>query len=54
MLRFMRPTKNQWRYRFMFFTDDELMNKSTTTILYHDNLYSNVELYMYIAEKQYD
>ena len=54
MLRLMRPTKNQWCYRFMFLADAELMHKSTMNILYDDTLYSNVELYMYMAEKQYD
>ena len=34
--------------------DVELMQKSTTTILYEDTLYSHVELYMYMAEKQYN
>jgi hypothetical protein len=49
MLRLMRSTKNQWCYRFIFLADAELMHKSTTTILYDDTLYSNVELYMYMA-----
>jgi hypothetical protein len=32
--------------------DFELMQKCTTTILYDDTLYSDVELYMYMAEEQ--
>jgi hypothetical protein len=57
----MRPTNNQWSHKCKLYYDRddevkdvELMDKHTTTILYEDILYSDVELYMYMAEKQAD
>ena len=57
----MRATNSQWSHKCKLYyeredevKDVELMDKRTTTILYDDTLYSDVELYIYMSEKQYE
>jgi hypothetical protein len=57
----MCATNSQWNHKIKLYyeredevKDVELMDKRTTTILYDDTLYANVELYLYMAEKQYE